>query len=238
MDKPQDSSHISLSGEIGRDYHVIRLLGKGGMGEVYLAEQLRVGRRQVALKVLGRAYSDDPDVIRRFENEAASAGRIQHPNVVMVYDCRVTDAGQLYVAMEYVEGKDLRQVIDERGPLPLPEVIDITSQICAGLTVAHKLGIVHRDIKPDNIMLARGEDGKPIAKILDFGIARLSEVQAGGPQTRTGIVMGTPHYMSPEQALGQTGEKIDSRSDIYSLGMVVYHMLTGRLAFESDSWMQ
>ncbi|HEY6333769.1 MAG TPA: bifunctional serine/threonine-protein kinase/formylglycine-generating enzyme family protein, partial [Blastocatellia bacterium] len=238
MDKPQDVSNLPISQEIARDYEVIRLLGKGGMGEVYLAEQLRVGRRRVALKVLNRACSDSPDLVRRFENEAASAGRIQHPNVVMVFDSRITEDGQLYVAMEYVEGKDLREIIEARGVLPLDEVIEITKQIAAGLAAAHKLGIVHRDIKPDNIMMARREDGGLIVKILDFGIARLLERSGDGSQTRTGVVMGTPFYMSPEQALGHTGEKIDSRSDIYSLGMVVYQMLTGRRCFESDSWMQ
>ena len=238
MNDSDAPTQMPLSGQIARDYQVIRLLGKGGMGEVYLAEQLRVGRRRVALKVLNRACGDDPGVVKRFENEAASAGRIQHRNVVTVYESRVTDDGQLYVAMEYVDGKNLRETIDQRGPLPLPEVVEITRQICAGLSGAHRFGIVHRDVKPDNIMLARGEDGELLVKLLDFGIARLSEAGAGGTQTQTGVVMGTPYYMSPEQALGQTGEKIDSRSDIYSLGMVVYQMLTAKLPFESASWMQ
>jgi formylglycine-generating enzyme required for sulfatase activity/predicted Ser/Thr protein kinase len=238
MDSPENLTQIPLSRQIARDYEIIRLLGKGGMGEVYLAEQLRVGRRRVALKVLNRACSEDPEVIKRFENEAAFAGRIHHLNVVMVYESRITDDGQLYVAMEYVEGSNLRDVINQRGPLPLAEVVEITRQICSGLSVAHKLGIVHRDIKPDNIMLANAEDGELVVKLLDFGIARLSEAGAGGSQTQTGIVMGTPYYMSPEQALGHTGDKIDLRSDIYSLGMVVYQMMTAKLPFESASWMQ
>lgn len=231
-------SGFPLSNQITRDYRIIQLLGKGGMGEVYLAEQLRVGRRRVALKVLSRACSEDPEIIKRFENEAASAGRIHHRNVVMIYESRVTDDGQIYVVMEYVDGNSLRHEIDERGALPLQEIVEIAKQICAGLNTAHKLGIVHRDIKPDNLMLARDEEGALFVKVVDFGIARLLEPGEGGSQTKTGVIMGTPFYMSPEQALGNTGDKIDARSDIYSLGMVVYQMLTGRVAFESDSWMR
>jgi len=226
-----------LGEQITRDYNLTRLLGKGGMGEVYLAEQLHVGRRRVALKVLNRACSEDPEIVKRFENEAASAGRIHHRNVVMIYESRRTGDDHLYVAMEYVEGRTLRDEINARGALPLGEVLDITRQVCAGLYAAHKLDIVHRDIKPDNIMLS-DDDGERIVKVLDFGIARLSEPGTGGSATKSGVVMGTPYYMSPEQALGSTGEKIDARSDLYSLAMVVYQMLTGRVAFESDSWMR
>src|SRR5215831_8266137 len=238
MGESGDIGGASLSPQIKRDYRVIRLLGKGGMGDVYLAEQLRVGRRPVALKVLNRSCCDDPELKRRFENEAASAGRIHHPNVVMVYECRATDEGQLYVAMQYVEGTDLGQEIERRGPLPLAEIVEITRQAAAGLGVAHKLGIVHRDVKPANIMLTRDDDGQLVVRVLDFGIARLSEPDSTGGHTKTGIVMGTPHFMSPEQALGKTGDKIDRRSDIYSLAMAVYQMLTGSVAFDSDSWMQ
>lgn len=242
MGTSNPGSGFPLSDQITRDYKVIQLLGKGGMGEVYLAEQLRVGRRRVALKVLSRACSEDPEIIKRFENEASSAGRIHHRNVVMIYESRVTEDGQIYVVMEYVDGNCLRSEIEERGALPLDEIVEIAKQICAGLNTAHKLGIVHRDIKPDNLMLARDggedEDGKVFVKVVDFGIARLLEPGGGGGQTKTGVIMGTPFYMSPEQALGHTGDKIDARSDIYSLGMVVYQMLTGRVAFESDSWMQ
>lgn len=227
-----------FSDQITRDYNILRLLGKGGMGEVYLAEQLRVGRRRVALKVLSRACSEDAEIVRRFENEAASAGRIHHHNVVMIYESRVTDDGQICVVMEYVDGTSLRQEIEERGALPLEEIVEIARQICAGLNVAHNLGIVHRDIKPDNIMLSRDEQESLVVKVLDFGIARLLEPGEDGAKTKSGIIMGTPYYMSPEQALGNTGDKIDNRSDVYSVGMVVYQMLTGRVAFESDSWMR
>jgi formylglycine-generating enzyme required for sulfatase activity len=240
MDEPHNlagpDTGLDTSGQIAQDYKLIRLLGKGGMGEVYLAEQLRVGRRQVALKLLNRSCCEDPELVKRFENEAASAGRIQHPNVVMVYESRVTSDGRLYLAMEYVEGKTLRQMIAERGTLPLSETVEITRQICLGLGTAHRLGVVHRDIKPDNIMVTPEADAKPLVKVLDFGIARLGEAVGDGTQTKTGVIMGTPYYMSPEQALGNTAGKIDLRSDIYSLAMVVYQMLTGKVAFEGDSW--
>ncbi|HKX31564.1 MAG TPA: protein kinase, partial [Blastocatellia bacterium] len=142
----------------------------------------------------------------------------------------------IYVAMEYLEGRNLREVLSERGPLPMEMILSITRQVCAGLAAAHKLGIVHRDIKPDNIMLIQDEESLRV-KVLDFGIARLSEPDATGAKTRAGAVFGTPAYMSPEQAAGLTGEQIDLRADVYSLGMVIYEMLTGRVAFDSESWM-
>jgi serine/threonine protein kinase len=226
-----------LSEHIVRDYRILRLLGKGGMGEVYLAEQLRVGRRLVALKVLSDSCAARPEMAQRFENEASSAGRINHRNVVTVYESRVTEDGQMYVAMEFVEGKSLTEVLKEAGALSLDKVIEITKQICAGLAAAHKLGIVHRDIKPDNIMLAE-EDGKEVVKLLDFGIARLSETDSSLGKTRAGVIMGTPTYMSPEQAMGKTADNIDARSDIYSVGMVIHQMLTGHVAFKAPTPME
>jgi serine/threonine protein kinase len=223
-----------LGGQITRDYKILRLLGKGGMGEVYLAEQLRVGRRRVALKVLNHTFASNPDMAQRFENEASSAGRINHRNVVTVYESRITDDGQMYVAMEFVEGKSLTEFLNEKSALPLDRVVEITRQMCAGLAAAHKLGIIHRDIKPDNIMLAE-EDGAQVVKLLDFGIARLSETDPSIGKTRAGVIMGTPTYMSPEQAMGKTGDKIDARSDIYSLGVVIHQMISGHVVFKASS---
>ncbi|HZS46735.1 MAG TPA: serine/threonine-protein kinase [Blastocatellia bacterium] len=232
----QAQSDPPISPEIARDYRVVRSLGKGGMGHVYLAEQIRVGNRRVALKVLAPQFSSDPVYVKRFEKEAA-AGRISHPNVVTVYDSRITSDGQIYIAMEFIEGRTLEDVMSEIGALPLSRIINILKQICAGLSAAHSLGIVHRDIKPANVMLASSEIGE-IAKILDFGIARAIDTDPQGLKTKSGIIMGTPAYMSPEQAEGLTGDNIDQRSDIYSLGVIFYQMLTGKLAFESNSWME
>jgi serine/threonine-protein kinase len=230
----QQDSYSPLSEQITRDYRILRLLGKGGMGEVYLAEQLRVGRRLVALKVLNRSSAARPEMAQRFENEASSGGRINHRNVVTVYESRITDDGQMYVAMEFVEGRSLTEYLKEKGPLALDQVIEITRQMCAGLAAAHKLGIIHRDIKPDNIMLTE-EEGGQVVKLLDFGIARLSETDPSIGKTRAGVIMGTPTYMSPEQAMGKTGDRIDARSDIYSLGIVIYQMLTGHVAFKAPT---
>jgi len=224
-----------LSEQILRDYHIVTRLGHGGMGDVYLAEQMRVGRRLVALKVLNRSCASNPQVIKRFEAEAATAGLIHHRNVVTIYESRMTEDGQIYVAMEYVDGKTLREVLKEQGRLPLELVVEIVKQVCAGLAAAHKLGVVHRDIKPDNIMLVHDDEGLTI-KLLDFGIARLSETQSEMIHTRPGLILGTPAYMSPEQAAGSIGDQIDSRSDIYSLGIVVYEMLTGHIVFNDVSW--
>lgn len=220
------------------NYQIIRRLGKGAMGQVYLAEQIHVGRRPVALKILNPECAANPQLVKRFESEAATAGRIHHRNVVTVYESRLTDQGHFYVAMEYVAGRTLREELAARGALPLSEVVEITKQICAGLGAAHKMGVVHRDIKPDNIMLVRSdEDAELTVKVLDFGIARLAESQATSMQTAPGLIIGTPAYLSPEQAAGAIGNQIDARADIYSLGMVIYEMITGRVAFYSDSWL-
>jgi serine/threonine protein kinase len=229
---PQNSSP-NISDEITRDYRIIRLLGRGGMGEVYLAEQLRVGSRRVALKILKHALSADPDMVRRFENEAASAGRIDHPNIIRVYECRATSTGQIYVAMEYCDGESLRDLLKKEGQLSLPAVADITKEVAAGLNAAHQAGIIHRDVKPDNIMVIE-HGGAISAKVVDFGIARLTN--QAHPLTQDGTILGSASYMSPEQASGLTGDKIDARADVYSLGMVVYEMLTGRVAFKGVTW--
>lgn len=223
---------LHLSGEITAHYRIVNRLGRGGMGDVYLAEQIGV-KRLVALKVLRRSYSEDGDIIRRFENEAIATGKLDHPNIVRIYDCRTTSDGQIYVAMEYVGGENLRKMIHEQAPLPPRNVAVIIRQIAAGLDAAHREGIVHRDIKPDNIMVAQ-EGSRTCAKIVDFGIARL--IATTIDHTATGSILGSASYMSPEQAEGLTGNLIDARSDIYSLGMVVYEMLTGRVAFKANSF--
>ncbi|MEP7341288.1 MAG: protein kinase [Acidobacteriota bacterium] len=239
MQKNDDEqNNFLLDEQIVGNYKIIRQLGRGAMGSVYLAEQIHVGRRLVALKVLNRECASNPQVIKRFESEAASAGLIHHRNVVTIYESRMTGSGHLFVAMEYVHGRSLRQELQQRGTLPLDEVIEVAKQICAGLAAAHKVGIVHRDIKPDNLMLVQDEETEGLTvKILDFGIARLSESNAMSMQTQPGLIIGTPAYLSPEQAAGAIGSQIDSRADIYSLGMVIYEMLTGKVAFASDSWM-
>ncbi len=202
------------------------------MGTVFLAEQIRIGNRPVALKVLLRKLLDDPEFLMRFHNEAVSTARIHHPNVVIIYESDQADDGAPYIAMEYLEGETLRQALKARGAMSTLEAADIIQQAARGLYAAHKLGIIHRDLKPDNIFLMRGDEGEVLVKVMDFGIAKLRE---SATHTLTGTVLGTPAYMSFEQAAGMRSEELDARSDLYSLGVVAYEILTGRVPFHSET---
>jgi eukaryotic-like serine/threonine-protein kinase len=205
-------------------YDVVRPLGSGGMGEVYLARD-RVLGRDVALKVLRRQYAGDEEFAERFKREAMSAASLSHPNIIQVYDRGETEEGSSYIAMEYVPGGTLKEKISREGPIEVAEAAGIGAQVAEALGAAHDRGMVHRDIKPQNVLLtARGG-----AKVADFGIAR-----AGSSATisRTGSVMGTAGYMSPEQALGKPATP---KSDLYSLGVVLYEALTGELPYTADN---
>src|SRR5271169_3586797 len=162
-----DDLFSTLAASLASRFRLVRLLGKGGMGAVYLAEQIAVGNRPVALKVLSRKLLDDPEFLQRFQNEAASTGRIHHPNVVTIYESGQADDGTPYIAMEFLEGESLREALARRGALPLPEVAEILQQAARGLNAAHKLGIIHRDLKPDNIFLTRGDDDELMVKVVD-----------------------------------------------------------------------
>ena len=210
---------------IGREvdhYRILGHLGGGGMGVVYKAEDTRL-QRTVALKFLPPAMTRDPVAKSRFLQEARAASALDHPNVCTVYDIGELEDGQLYLAMPAYDGETLKKRI-ERGTLPVEEAVDITKQVAQGLSKAHRLGIVHRDIKPANLMLT----GDGIVKILDFGLAKLA---GSAGLTRAGFCVGTPSYMSPEQARGE----VDQRTDLWSLGVVLYEMLTGQLPFRAES---
>jgi len=215
---------------IAERYHVQKQLGAGGMGRVYLAEHVKMGR-QSAIKVLHPAMAGDAEAIGRFNREAANASRIDHPNVAAIYDFGETHDGLLYLAMQYVEGQTLTQIMKATGALPPLRACDITRQAAEGLYAAHAMGIVHRDLKPDNIMVSTDGDGIDVVKVVDFGIAKATGERSQGV-TRTGIVIGTPEYMSPEQL---AGEELDGRSDLYSLALVAFNMLTGDLPFPAAS---
>jgi eukaryotic-like serine/threonine-protein kinase len=223
----------SLVGQVIADrYHVIKKLGEGGMGQVYLAEHVKMGRRS-AIKVMSPAMIHDPDAIARFNREASNASRITHPNVCAVYDFGETPDGLIYLAMEFVEGVPLTDLIEQEGALPLARATAIFKQTADALQAAHDLGIVHRDLKPDNIMVARGRDGSDLVKVVDFGIAKaVGGDETGQKVTKTGLVVGTPEFMSPEQL---SGDKVDGRSDLYALALVYFRMLTGQLPFQADS---
>ena len=220
-----------LVGSIVADrYRVTRKLGEGGMGAVYLAEHVKMGRL-CAVKVMNPGMASDPDAISRFNREAANASRINHPNVCAVYDFGETSDGVIYLAMEYIEGPSLTKVIEDLGALPALRAADITRQAAEALAVAHDMGIVHRDLKPDNIMITRSRDGSDVVKVVDFGIAKAANAD-NQKVTKTGMVVGTPEYMSPEQL---SGDKLDGRSDTYSLALVAFNMFTGKLPFPGDS---
>jgi serine/threonine-protein kinase len=222
-----------LVGQVVADrYHVIKKLGEGGMGQVYLAEHVKMGRRS-AIKVMNPSMVHDPDAVARFNREAANASRITHPHVCAIYDFGETPDGIIYLAMEFIEGEPLTDLLEREGALPVPRAAHIFGQVADALQAAHDLGIVHRDLKPDNIMLARRKDGGDVVKVVDFGIAKaVGGDESGQKVTKTGLVVGTPEFMSPEQL---SGDKVDGRSDLYSLALVLYRTLTGKLPFEAST---
>jgi serine/threonine-protein kinase len=215
-------------------YRLESIVGVGGMGSVWCATHLGLAQ-QVAIKLVAANFVKSSEALRRFDREAKAAARIRSRHVPQVFDNGVLDDGTPFLAMELLHGESLFKRIHRQGPIPLLEAISILDQCCRALSRAHALGIVHRDIKPDNIFLAQSvdEDGY-IVKILDFGVAKFTLLgDAEHSSTRTGSLVGTPQYMSPEQARGL--KTIDARSDLYSLGLVAYTMLTGNLAFSGES---
>ena len=221
---------------IGGRYRVTGVLGEGGMGIVYVGEQ-QMGStiRQVAIKTLHQHLSKDPSVLARFHRECGTVAQLEHPNTIKFYDFGSTADGTLYIAMEFVKGKPLNEIIEQGGPMIPERVLKIMKQVCGALDEAHKQGIIHRDLKPENIILTDRAGEVDFVKVLDFGIAARSEsadAQKEAKLTQQGMVLGTPPYMSPEQF---TGKALDSRSDIYSLGVMTYEMLTGKLPFEADT---
>jgi serine/threonine protein kinase len=220
-------------------YEVLSKIGSGGMASVYKARHVAFGE-VLALKLVGSRLSGDTDFLKRFRNEAVITRRLQHPNAVRVEDLDATEDGRPFIVMQYVDGRSLRELVRSEGPQPLARAVSVARQVCSALAAAHALGITHRDIKPDNILLGRGPDGAEHVKVLDFGIAKVREAAEGGEgytPTRTGMIVGTPQYISPEQAMGKRGDEVDGRADLYSLGVVLYEMVTGRLPFQSDTAM-
>src|SRR5215813_8240107 len=226
---PLSASDALTGMTLDQKYYLESKLGFGGMGSVYRAGRLLIGDR-VAVKVLHPDQMADPQAVERFRREAQTAARLKHPNVVTVYDFGVSREGLNYQVMELAEGESLRSLVERHSRLAETAAAEIILQVCAALDEAHRQGIVHRDIKPENIHVQTISGGLQV-KLLDFGIAALRDVKAGR-LTRTGAAMGTPHYMSPEQCLG---EELDGRSDIYSLGIVLFEMLTGVVPFDSPT---
>jgi serine/threonine-protein kinase len=212
-------------------YRVIDIVGRGGMGVVYKVEHQRMGKI-AAMKVLHRDLAGDREVIGRFQREAEAVSRLTHPNTVQVFDFG-TAQGALYLVMEYVRGLDIGSLVDRDGPMSFERAALLFDQICAALAEAHELGVVHRDLKPENILVTRAHGGQDFAKVLDFGLAKLAEREEIASVTGRGAIVGTPYYMSPEQIRGE--DEVDARSDIYSLGALMYRVLTGHHVFTASS---
>lgn len=238
-EKPRPTKDAPLVGRLLHDrYRILGVIAKGGMGMVY--DAIHIGlRRRVAIKTLRVQYAHSKTAIARFHNEAAVAGRFGHPNIVEVYDLGVLDDGTPYLVMERLEGETITERLARERPMPIPVALDVAVQVLSALIVTHAEGILHRDLKPDNICLVGGERGPLTVKVLDFGVAEgfntgtsmppLLQPTGGG----AAHVAGTPAFMAPEQAQGV--RDLDARADLYSVGMLLYVMLTGQLPFKAPT---
>ena len=222
---PPLTTHLEPNQVLAQRYRIQRLLGRGGMGAVYLADDEVLGEL-VALKVISSAFAaDEAAMITRFRREAAAARKVSSPSVIRIHDLGEARPGLLYLSMEYFAGRTLAEVISQRGIVPIKDVQDMLAQIVTGLEAAHAAGVVHRDLKPSNVLV--GERGA--IKIIDFGLATTGMAEG---LTATGAILGTPHYMAPEQVRGKT---VDARTDIYALGALTYHLVCGRPPFSGDN---
>jgi eukaryotic-like serine/threonine-protein kinase len=231
---PDESSTRSLVGAVlSRRWRLVQRLGAGGMGEVYAADPVEGGTR-VAVKILRPEYLAEPIVLSRFLEEAGTCMRLVHPNIVRMMDCALAEDGSPYLVMELLEGVPLGAYTANGGRVPMAQAVPILLGILAGLAAAHARSIVHRDLKPDNVFLTRAPEGTFVVKVLDFGIAKVMDAAGGmGSRTRTGMLLGTPAYMSPEQI--KNARDVDQRADLWSAGVMFYEMLTGREVFPAPT---
>ncbi|MBW2464204.1 MAG: serine/threonine protein kinase, partial [Deltaproteobacteria bacterium] len=212
-------------------YRIEKQIGEGGMGVVYLATHTVLGKK-LALKILRGEMARDEETVKRFMQEAQAATSIGQQNIIDISDFGQLPDGTTYFVMEHLDGMPLTQLIRDGGSLPMADAIRIVRQIAAALGAAHQVGVVHRDLKPDNVFLIKRGGDPYFVKVLDFGIAKVGG--ASSKLTKTGMVFGTPHYMAPEQAAGQA---VDRRTDVYALGVMMYEMFTGKVPFDADTFM-
>ncbi|APR88175.1 serine/threonine protein kinase [Minicystis rosea] len=226
VDAPEDEDEL-VGQTIAQSYTIVRVLGEGGMGRVYEARHTRIKGKRFAIKMLHPEYARQPEVLTRFQREAEAAATIHSANVVDVYDVDRTADGRPFLVAEFLEGKEFATYLEEVGKMPVGAAVRIVRQICKALQAAHDKGVVHRDMKPENVFLT-GDPAQPLAKVIDFGISKVGDTP-GTALTKTGMIMGTPSYMAPEQA---RGERVDHRADIYAVGAILYCALTGQRPFD------
>lgn len=225
---------LNIGDIIDGKYRIVRLLGEGGMGSVFEGENIRI-HRQVAIKILHSSVAESVDAVQRFEREAQAAGRIGSDHIVEVLDLGDLPGGDRYMVMEFLEGEALNDRIRNRGRLAPREAAAIVIQLLEGLRAAHDAGIVHRDLKPENVFLLKNKGGrKDFVKIVDFGISKFSSLGGEFSMTRTGAVMGTPYYLSPEQAKGE--RSLDHRADLYAVGVILYEAVAGAVPFDGETF--
>src|ERR1043165_1217394 len=229
LDEQTPAGSKNLGTVLDGKYRLDSYLSRGGMGSVYKATHVMLNKT-VAVKMINAEIVSSPDVVRRFPREARAATTLNHPNIASVYDLGQTGDGTLYIAMEFIDGPSLKSVLTKEGPMEPARIVSLRWQVSAALAVAHRHSIVHRDLKPHNIMLTRDDHGREIAKLVDFGIAKTFDEAT--QLTQTGFVGGPPQYMAPGQA---EGGPVDGRSDIYSLGVILYEMLSGDVPFNDPS---
>jgi endoglucanase len=227
-----DSEASRIGEVVGGKYRVVRLLAKGGMGVVYEAQHTVV-RRRFAIKFLRRDLSERRDILTRFQHEAEAAGALENHNVMAAIDFGISDDGAPYIVMEYLVGESLAALLEREGRMPVCRAADLIGQACRGVAAAHEIGIVHRDLKPHNLFVCRREDGTDLLKVLDFGVAKLQAIDEASAATRTGMVLGTAAYMSPEQARGD--RTVDSKTDVYALGAILYELVSQKRPHPGDS---
>ena len=229
----QEASLAESQTVIGGKYRLLRVLGQGGMGTVYEARHEVIGQR-FAIKFMHPELAERPEVLARFKREAQAAGALENENIAAVTDFGVAEDGAPYIVMEFLQGEDVAGLLTRLGALPVPRAVYAIIQACRGLEAAHAQGIIHRDLKPENLFVTKRGDGSDLIKVLDFGIAKLRVGGDSASSTRTGMTLGTPYYMPPEQARGQ--KDIDQRADIYALGVILYELLSGQKPHNGDGY--